>query len=80
MNTYDFGVTTLEGVVESINESPVQGFEDVKAEFKAASYAYDAADEAGYGCSVENIEAHLDILVAAGAVFDYKEAVRISQE
>lgn len=77
METYDFGYTTLEGVVERVNTGAVQGFEDHTSEHLAASYAFDAAQESGFtdGASVE---AHLDFLAESGAEFDHAEALRIA--
>lgn len=77
-NSYDFGITNLQGVVESINNSPVQGFEQYTPAFKAASYAYEAQIASGYEISEEAIETHLDILVEAGAEFDYFDALSIA--
>ena len=74
---YDFGIATLKGVVESINNSPVQGYEDLTSEWKAASYAIRAQQESGYPIDEDSVEAHLDILVENGAEFEYQEAMRM---
>lgn len=76
--SYDFGYKTLEQVVEQINNSPVQGFEDHTPEFLAAAYACDAQKESGYEITQDAIEAHLDILSENGAEFDYQEAVKVA--
>lgn len=76
--SYDFGYKTLEQVVEQINNSPVQGFEDHTPEFLAAAYACDAQEESGYEITQDAIEAHLDILSENGAEFDYQEAVKVA--
>ncbi|ODN41114.1 hypothetical protein [Piscirickettsia litoralis] len=41
----------------------------------AGQYAYDAADEAGYGIDEHNLEAHLELLSEAGAKFDHSKAM-----
>lgn len=80
MQTYDFGIASLEGVIENINNSPVQGFKELTAEFKAASYALDALREADESAPVneEGIEAHLEILTDNGALFDSSQAAMIA--
>lgn len=71
----NFNGKTLVQVVELINESPVQGFEEHTPEFLAAAYAVDAQSESGYEMSQEAVEAHLNVLVENGAEFDYQNAV-----
>ena len=75
---YDFGITTLDGVVESINNSPVQGFEDITPEWKAMSYVVRGQQESGYPIDEDSVEAHLDILVESGAEFEYPRAMQMA--
>ena len=62
---------SLSDVVEIINDD---GTSLYTPHHIAAQYAHNAADEAGYGISKDNIEAHFDVLVDAGAMFDYQQA------
>ncbi|MBM9536164.1 hypothetical protein [Desulfobulbus alkaliphilus] len=71
---YDFGITTMKGVVDSIGNSPVFGFEEITPEWKAASYAIRAQQESGDPIDEDSIEAHLDVLIERGAVFEYRPA------
>lgn len=69
---------TLEQVVELINAGgTTEGMEGV--EFSpaqlAGQYAYDAADDAGFGIDRDNIAGQLSFLAAAGAVFDESAAI-----
>jgi hypothetical protein len=67
-------VLTIQSVAEIINED-VNDYGD-KDEI-AATYAYDACDTDGKYVDDE-IEAHLDMLVESGAVFDYQKAKKIA--
>lgn len=44
----------------------------------AGTWAYQAADEAGYGVTPENIRAHLEYLSDEGAAFDEAKAVEVA--
>ncbi|MCG7545400.1 hypothetical protein MHM93_14560 [Pseudoalteromonas sp. MM17-2] len=66
---------SLEQVVAIVNDGGTSRFDQNEI---AAQYAYDAADDAGFGLSKANIEAHLDVLVEAGAEFDYLKAVELA--
>jgi uncharacterized protein YihD (DUF1040 family) len=66
---------STEEVVRLMNEDFAT---DAEPEMIAAKYAYDAADEAGYGIDSTNLEAHLDVLVEAGAKFDYSAALEVA--
>ncbi len=46
----------------------------------AGQYAFEAARENGYGCTEEELGAHLDILQGAGAKFDYPRALAIARK
>lgn len=82
MEIYDFGITDLAGVVENINNSAVFGFENLTSEYKAASHAASAALESDDSIIIDgdNIGAHLEFLISAGAVFDNAAAVNIGVE
>lgn len=82
MEIYDFGITTLEGIVGRVNTGPTQGFEHLTAEYLAASYAASAALEGSEGGEIdaESIEAHLDVLSEAGAKFHAGQATQIGLE
>lgn len=72
MEIYSFNThncNTVESVVERINAGPVQGFEQLTSSMLAASYAAEAAVEAGY-TSRASIEAQLDYIAGNGAIFD----------
>lgn len=49
-------------------------------EHLAGQYAFDAACEAGYGCSKENLIGQLEVLADAGAVFDEAKALEFAQQ
>lgn len=76
---YDFGYTTIEGVVERINDGPVQGFEHLTSEYLAAAYAVAAADEGEGPVTADDIEAHLEILSEHGASFDHNQALDLGR-
>ena len=59
---------TLEAVSDLVNghDNPA---------WVAGTWAYQAADEAGYGITPENIRGHLEFLSAEGAAFDEGQAV-----
>lgn len=72
---------SIEQVVKVINESKAGhaseyfgGSDTRDAELMAGQYAWEAADESGY-TDDGSIEAHLDILVEAGAEFDFSAAL-----
>ena len=72
---------SIDKVVEIINasnngESSVYfgGTDTRSAEVMAGQYAWEAAEESGYTDDT-SIEAHLDILVEAGAKFDFAAAL-----
>lgn len=73
--SYDFGYSSLESVVETINNAPVQGFEEHTPEYLAAAYAVDACSDE---VTEANIEAHLDVLSEAGAEFSLFEAIKLA--
>lgn len=64
---------TLEAVAELVNghDNPA---------WVAGTWAYQAADEAGYGITPENIRGHLEFLSAEGAAFDAGQAVEAALE
>lgn len=68
---------SIDDVVEIINEGGTSSYDSNEI---ASQYAYNAADEAGYGIDQANIEGHLDLLAEAGANFDYREAVKAALE
>jgi|TARA_R110000796_G_scaffold78827_5_gene175616 hypothetical protein len=70
MNDYE----TLEQLVARIN-----GPTAPKAEASASTYAYESAKEAGHGIGDPELKAHLSVLSEAGAVFDYKQALKYAQ-
>lgn len=65
---------SLDQVVAVINGGGTSSFNNEEI---AAQYAWDAAEDNGEGMSTEEIEAHLDVLVEAGAEFDYQEALEV---
>lgn len=80
MKRFDFGYRTLEQVIEMINDADkdgVQGFEEMTADYLAASYAQVASEEEGNGDDQESWEAHLELLADYGAEFDESNAVEI---
>lgn len=69
--SYDFNqFSSIESVAEFINNSPIQGFDDHTPEYLAAAYAIDASETD----SSDELAAHLDCLVDAGAEFGFSEA------
>ena len=69
---------TLLDVVNLINEAPsAEEMNDMEftAEQLAGQYAFEAADEAGYGFNDPELEVHLDILEEEGAKFDLSGAI-----
>lgn len=62
--------TCLQDIVKLINCST-----EFTAEELAAEYAMDAALDAEYGISEENLGAHLDYLLESGAKFYYAAAL-----
>lgn len=69
---------SIEQVVEIINSDEASeyfgGSDTREAEIMAGQYAWKAAEENGYTDNA-SIEAHLDILVEAGAKFDFSAAL-----
>jgi len=63
---------TIEKLVQRIN-----GPYAPDAEVSAGTYAFEAAEEAGYGFGNAELEAHLNILHEAGAVFDNDKALEV---
>lgn len=61
--------TSLNDVVNSIN-----GIYGESAEEQAAHYVWDAVIDSGEDLTEALAEYHLDVLVNAGAVFDYQTA------
>lgn len=51
------------------------GYDMRSPEQMAAEYAYQAAEQAGYGIDADTIDAHLEYLVAAGAIFNRHQAI-----
>lgn len=68
---------TLNDVVEFVNEGTCEGMEGMEftSEQLAGQYAQSAAQESGYPVTADAVEAHLDFLSDAGAVFDTSGAV-----
>lgn len=66
---------SLKGVVNIINDDGPIGPDMTPAQL-AGQYAHEAADEAGYGCGEAEIEAWLESLSDAGAVFDVCDAIK----
>lgn len=62
---------SINQVVALINDELAS---DASAEQLAAEYAYNAADEAGYGRGPTEVEFHMDYLAEQGAIFDRGEA------
>lgn len=69
---------TIEEIVNHTNNSPLQGFEWETPELVAATYAVKAQEENGYPMDENAAYVHLDVLVDAGAEFDYSEAVKLA--
>lgn len=65
--------TSIDQVVELMASNKT----DATPELIAAAYAINGAQEAGYGVGDAEIEAQLDALVEAGAVFQYANAMQI---
>jgi len=65
---------SLKQVVELVNEGGASFFDQNEI---AAQYSWDAAQDADYGMSIENLEGHLNLLAEAGAKFDHSEAIQI---
>lgn len=69
--------SSIEEVVEAINAGGMcEGMEGVEfsPEQLAGQYAEDAASDSGFPVDLEAIEAHLEFLSDAGAVFNSTEA------
>ena len=66
-----FAHSTLERAVETISE----GTSFYTPEQLAGWYAYEASREAGFGYDDDTLEAHLDVIRDAGAVFDQAGAI-----
>ena len=75
--SFDFGAHScfsVEQVANFINNhSDTQGFEHLTPEFLAAAYAADCCESG----MIEEAEAHLEFLAAAGAEFDAAEALAL---
>ena len=74
--SFDFGALSchsIEQIAQYINNSPLQGFEQNTPEFLAAAYASESCESD----SIEEAEAHLDFLAAAGAEFDATKALAL---
>ncbi|HLV84214.1 MAG TPA: hypothetical protein VKY62_10600 [Devosia sp.] len=80
---HDFGIATLEGIVERVNTGPTQGFEHLTSEYLAASYAASAvleSDDMSADGELDAVEYHLELLAEAGATFDAPQAERFALE
>ncbi len=82
MNNAITEANSIEEVVKIINKSKeghaseyFGGSDMREAEEMAGQYAWEAAEESGY-TDDESIEAHLEILIEAGANFDFKIALK----
>lgn len=64
---------SIEDVAEIVNSD---GTSQCSRDEIAGQYAYQGAEEAGYGTGSAEIEAQLDALVEAGAEFDYQGALK----
>lgn len=67
------GFASIEEAVDAINRAE-------NSAALAAGYAVDAAEDAGYGCGLQEIEAHLDSLTMAGAKFSHPDALCLAIE
>lgn len=71
--------TSIEQVVEIVNEGTCEGMEGIEftSDMLAGQYAYDAAKTGADGEPVteHHIEGHLDFLREAGAEFDERAAI-----
>lgn len=68
---------TREQIVRYINEGGgAEGMEGIEftASQLAGQYAFNAAKEAGYGLTAEDMQGQLEYLAEAGAVFDEAQA------
>ena len=63
---------SIDRVVEIINGG---GTSSYSANEIAGQYAWQAADQAGYGIDRDNIDGHLGFLIDAGAEFDHAMAI-----
>lgn len=81
---YNNNIVTLDRIVSDINNltngTPVNASECAAdtAEELAAWYAKDAQRSAGYEMSEEAAEAHLQVLIDAGAQFSVSEAMSLA--
>lgn len=73
--------TSLETVVELVNDGTCEGVEGVEftSEQLAGCYAYNAAKESGERVEGD-LEAHLEFLAEAGAEFNSFEALNYAEE
>ena len=65
---------SLEQLVTRIN-----GIYAPEAEVSAGAYAFEAAEEAGYGFGDAELEVHLETLRNAGANFDFEKSLAIAK-
>jgi len=66
---------TIEKLVQRIN-----GPYAPDAEVSAGTYAFEAAEEAGYGFGSAELEAHLEVLRNAGANFDFEKSMELAKK
>ena len=68
---------SIEQVVEIINGG---GTSEYSANEIAGQYAFNAADESGYDIDGASLDAHLEVIIDAGAKFDYSSALKEAKE
>jgi len=68
---------SIQDVVGEITDHDDESFD---AAHIAGTYALEAAEETRYGISQINIEAHLEILIDAGAKFDIEKALYFAEQ
>ncbi|HIF9321687.1 TPA: hypothetical protein ACX6QP_002184 [Photobacterium damselae] len=82
MLTCNFEYKTLEQIADEITDTAKNGatvgFERHTAEYIAAAYALDAITEVDAPIDEDNINAHLEVLKEAGAIFDQIDALNLA--
>ena len=72
---------SLEEVAQLVSKGTCEGIEGIEfsSEQLAGQYAFEAVINSDYKMSTSGLEAHLDILHDAGAIFDYPATLKYTQ-
>lgn len=76
--------SSLDEVVKLINNGSCEGMDteggtEFSSEQLAGQYVYECAVRAGFGCDIETLQAHFEIIAEHGAMFDAEKALAHAQ-